>query len=181
MSFQDLETLTGRTLSVRALNITTQTIETLSTSTHPDLDVVTAVQASCAIPMLFAPVRIGQYDYLDVAILENAAVHEVYGETTLAMVIKNDSISLLQQKNQRLLDFIQRLVSTITHVHTSMQLKGLTPAQRSNVVLFGVQIESRRWPASMYPSEVDLKRLINNGAQIMEQYIASNDAATDDS
>lgn len=170
LSFEELTQRTGRRLSVRVLNVDTGCVETLSAESHPHVDVVVAVQASCAIPLLFAPVNIGQHSYLDVAIIESAHL-EGMTEHSMALVT-GAAVTKKSNSTKRLFEFIQQLVSSVTVMHTSMQMRALSGAHKEQVVEFDVAIEAEKFPASMYPTEGDLQRIIKEGFTIMNQHLS---------
>ena len=169
LSFEELTKLTGRHLFVRVLNVDSGKIETLSSKSHPHVDIVVAVQASCAIPLLFAPVNIGQHCYLDVAIIENAHL-ESMDETSMALVTCGQNTTA-HGPSKRLFDFIQQLVSSITIIHTGMQIKSMSENKRKNVVVFDVKIMGQKFPASMYPTNEDLKRIVSEGFTKMSTHL----------
>lgn len=70
-TFLELAKRTGCHLVVCVVNVTCARTEFLSVETAPDLDVVTAVRASTAIPLLYAPVAYRGCLYVDGGLFEN--------------------------------------------------------------------------------------------------------------
>jgi predicted acylesterase/phospholipase RssA len=65
MTFVDLAKTTGKNLIVCATHVSTMTPTYFSVETTPNVLVVDAVRASCAIPFLITPVQIGDEFYID--------------------------------------------------------------------------------------------------------------------
>lgn len=57
-------------LVICATCLETRTPEYFSEKTHPDLDLVTALKASCSLPIIFRPVTIGGKTYVDGAVCD---------------------------------------------------------------------------------------------------------------
>lgn len=70
MSMQDFAKSTGRELALWTTNLTQGCGQALTLETHPDLDIVTAILASMAIPLVYRPVTIGGDLMVDGAVTE---------------------------------------------------------------------------------------------------------------
>ena len=75
MTFLDMTKKTGKNLVICATHAATMTPTYFSVDTTPHVCVVDAVQASMAIPLLVAPVKIGEDYYIDGCITHNSPVH----------------------------------------------------------------------------------------------------------
>jgi hypothetical protein len=71
VTFADLARATGRNLVVHATSLSTGTVRVMSVETCPDVSVVDAVCASCAVPLLFCPVLVGGEMLLDGCLAES--------------------------------------------------------------------------------------------------------------
>ena len=58
-TFREFAAVTGKNLVISAVNVNRGGPVFFSVETHPDQDVVQAITASCAVPLLLSPVRIG--------------------------------------------------------------------------------------------------------------------------
>ena len=70
MSLRDFAKATGRELALWTTNLTRGCGQALTMETHPDLDVVTAIMASMAIPLVYRPVDIDGELHVDGAVTE---------------------------------------------------------------------------------------------------------------
>lgn len=89
MTFLDIAKKTGKNLIIVATHLTTMTAVNFSVDETPNVLVRDAIQASAALPLLFAPVKIGNDYYIDGGISCN----------TMPLIFKNvpkDSILLLR-------------------------------------------------------------------------------------
>lgn len=69
-TFQEHYELTGVTLTISVYDIADSKIVYMSKDTYPNLDVITAIQASCAIPFLFTPILLDSKYYVDPVFVE---------------------------------------------------------------------------------------------------------------
>lgn len=74
VTFMDLAKVTGRHLIICASNLTTSKPEYFSVDTWPDLSVITALKASCCIPVLFTPIIVNDMMFVDGGMFENLPV-----------------------------------------------------------------------------------------------------------
>lgn len=79
VSFMDFAKKTGKDLVICASCIETSTATYFSVNTTPEVCVLTAIQASMTVPMVFRPVKIGEYHYVDGGITDNHPV-DCFGE-----------------------------------------------------------------------------------------------------
>lgn len=71
ITFLELSKAVGKNLVICVTNLTQERPEFLCLDTHPDMSVIQALRASCSIPFLFYPVKIGDDIYLDGALSNN--------------------------------------------------------------------------------------------------------------
>lgn len=79
VTFLDFAKTTGKDLVICASCIETGKAEYFSVNRTPDVSVLTAIQASMAVPMVFKPVKIGDYHYVDGGVTDNQPV-DCFGE-----------------------------------------------------------------------------------------------------
>ncbi len=70
-TFAEVRRRFGSTLVVCVTDLTARTAVYLSPDTHPDMDVATALRATCAVPLYFSAVRQGGRLFVDGAIMDN--------------------------------------------------------------------------------------------------------------
>lgn len=163
LSFAQLKQFTGRELAVTALCLDTKTIEYMSVHTHPNLCVVDAVAASCAIPLVFTPVVLGGKMYVDAGVVETLVVRDD-PDTLMFSVRANSS----PQPVKKLTDFIERVLSSVSTVYYETNIRGL---KNNNIITFTVDAPaSDRFPASMFPTREYLTKLIESGATQMRDH-----------
>jgi NTE family protein len=73
-TFREFARVTGKNLVISAVNVTKSKTVFFSVDTHPDQDVVLAIAASCAVPILLSPVRIGGDLFVDAGLTDNLPV-----------------------------------------------------------------------------------------------------------
>lgn len=79
VTFLDFTKTTGKDLVVCASCLETSRAEYFSVNNTPDVEVLTAIQASMAVPFLFKPVKIGDFHYVDGGVTDNHPV-DCFGE-----------------------------------------------------------------------------------------------------
>ena len=162
LTFSQLKQFTGRELEVSALCLDTKSIDYISASNHPNMCVVQAVAASCAIPLVFTPVTLNDKMYVDAGVVESLVVRN--DPDTLMFSVKTNSAS---QPVKKLTDFIERVLSSVSTVYYESTVKHL---DSDKVMTFTVDAPaSDRFPASMFPTKQYLTRLIEAGALQMRE------------
>lgn len=73
-TFREFAAVTGKNLVISAVNVTKSRTVFFSVDTHPDQDVVRAIAASCAVPLVLSPVRIGDDLYVDAGLTDNLPI-----------------------------------------------------------------------------------------------------------
>lgn len=77
MTFLDISKKTGKDLIICATNAHNMKATYFSVNTTPNVLVIDAVNASCAIPILVKPVRIGDTYYIDGGITDDLAINAI--------------------------------------------------------------------------------------------------------
>lgn len=70
-TFRQFSITTGKNLIIAAVNVSRSRPVFFSVDTHPDQDVIDAITASCAVPLIFSPMLIGGDLYVDAGITDN--------------------------------------------------------------------------------------------------------------
>lgn len=162
LSFAQLKQFTGRDLELSALCLDTKRIDYISASSHPNLCVVQAVAASCAIPLVFTPVTLNDKMYVDAGVVESLVVRN--DPDTLMFSVKTNSAA---QPVKKLTDFIERVLSSVSAVYYENTVKHL---DSDKIMTFTVDAPaSDRFPASMFPTKQYLTQLIEAGALQMRE------------
>ncbi len=93
MTFMDLAKRTGKNLVLSATCVETSKATYFSVNTTPNVRVVDAIKASCAIPFIFHPVAIGDYHYIDGCFTDNFPFQECVrqSQTHESMIVGIDA------------------------------------------------------------------------------------------
>jgi predicted acylesterase/phospholipase RssA len=87
ITFLELVKSIGKNLIVTASNLQKKKIEYFSVDTHPNVSILYAIMASCCIPILYRPVQINKFMYVDGGMYKNFPIdyfrddHETIGFT----------------------------------------------------------------------------------------------------
>ena len=104
MTFLDMTKKTGKNLVICATHAASMTPTYFSIDTTPHVCVIDAVKASMAVPLLVAPVKIGEDYYLDGGITHNSPLHLFPSH-----IPKNNILIIVlysgDSKNKNLVDF----------------------------------------------------------------------------
>lgn len=76
LTLSQLQTATGIRLVVAACNMCTGLPEYLSPDNHPDMPCISAIRASCTLPVLFEPFRYGDSVYIDGGVVNNFPIDQ---------------------------------------------------------------------------------------------------------
>lgn len=167
-------------LTVCAVSLDTRRPEYFSKHTTPNINVITAVLASAALPFVFPPVYIQGTWYIDGALLDNTPSASLSADTILYLRIKNRS------KKRNLSSDFEPSVSTLSFLkYLSLVLEGLIwNAKRSykpgNLVesnINYIEIDYypvNNWKSKMYEFEVPMDAkftMLMRGQKQMEKYI----------
>ena len=94
LTFRDLAKKTGKELIICATNAYTMEPVYFSVNTTPNVLVYDAIQASCALPLLYKPINIGNMYYVDGGISDNIPIY------CIPKNVNYDSILILSLKNK---------------------------------------------------------------------------------
>ena len=84
ITFRQLKMYSKIKFTVNALNISDSTLEYFNYNTTPDIKVLDAVRASCCLPIIFPPYKIGEKLYYDGGICNNCPIDVVDELNTIA-------------------------------------------------------------------------------------------------
>jgi len=76
-TMDELHQKTGKTLVINVTNTITCDAEYIRHNTHPSLLITKVLTASCAMPVIFPPVKINDIDYVDGALTDNLPISPV--------------------------------------------------------------------------------------------------------
>ena len=88
ITFKQLFDITNINLTIGVTNITKKIPEYWNHINKPHLPVITAIKASCCIPIVFKPLQINHEFFIDGAIFDNFPIH-ITNDNTLGIMINN--------------------------------------------------------------------------------------------
>lgn len=88
-----------------------------------DGDVVQAVQASCSIPMLFAPVKIGDTCYVDGGVLRNLPAWAIRDKCRFLIGVNVSPLSKMTDENPSLMEVALRTYQLMAKSNQSIDMK----------------------------------------------------------
>lgn len=86
-------------LKIAAYNITTHKLTIFSNRATPNITILSALLASCAIPIIFKPVKIGKYYYVDGGVNVPLALHEFPIHKTLGIYLYGNNENYKKRLN----------------------------------------------------------------------------------
>ena len=129
ITFDELYKIYNKKLCINALCINDKSIHYFNVFTTPNMPILTAISASMAIPLLFAPVKYNNYLYVDAGIFENFMItHEWFfnKENVLAIQIEYNNhqtcteiIDIYNYMNQLVLclfNYLDKEINTTTKI-----------------------------------------------------------------
>lgn len=122
ITFLDLAKQTGKNLIVCVANLSKQREEYWNVDTCPNMSVIKAVRASCAIPILFTPVRHNGDIYVDGGIYNNFPMSYFCKESYVLKDIIGINISSVipkDKENMNFLDYATLIFHTIVNKVTN--------------------------------------------------------------
>ena len=99
-TFREFAAVTGKNLVISAVNITRSRPVFFSVDTHPDQDVVQAIMASCAVPIVLSPIKIGNDLYVDAGLTDNLPVAALGDNSLPHQTLAIDTISDTERPNE---------------------------------------------------------------------------------
>lgn len=106
ITFLDLAKQTGKNLIVCVANLSKQREEFWNVDTCPNMSVIKAVRASCAIPILFTPIHHNGDIYVDGGIYNNFPMNYFCKESYVLKDIIGINISSVIPKDKKNMDFL---------------------------------------------------------------------------
>ena len=96
MTFRELHEKTKKNMIVTVANLTKSNYEYFSFETTPELSIITAIKASCTIPILFTPVIINDNYYIDGGLYNNFPINHpsIVLEKTIGIIFKNENVEI---------------------------------------------------------------------------------------
>jgi predicted acylesterase/phospholipase RssA len=117
-TFTDIAKHTGVNFIVTASNLTKHKVEYFGIDENNSVDVVTAIQCSCAVPIFFKPITVNDNMYVDAGLLCNTPSEYwtkkmVLHKDTLVLKFKNSPTSSSDCNPDSLLAYINMLMSNV--------------------------------------------------------------------
>lgn len=112
ITFIDLAKLSGKNLVICVANLTKERQEFWSVDTTPNMQIITALRASCAIPIVFTPVRIDDNIFVDGGLYDNFPM-DYFSNKTLRDILGVNIISKGYQKNSNFMEYIKYIISSV--------------------------------------------------------------------
>lgn len=112
ITFIELAKLCGRNLVICVANLTQERAEFWSVDTKPNMSIVQALHASCAIPILFTPVVIEDNVYLDGGVYNNFPI-DYFKNKKLRDVLGINIKAKGYQKTDSLMDYMRFIIYSV--------------------------------------------------------------------
>lgn len=176
ITFMELAKLTGKNLVVCTSNLTQEKEEFFCIDTTPDMSVLLAIKASCAIPFVFRPVIIKDCYYLDGALYNNFPMSYFKDTHTLRDII---GINIIENDYQQ----VDNIISYTLFMVMSVINKGYKTYTNSynnhekNIVTLDIHRPDWLSISSMqikFPSETELETILDTGYQAMSTRFGSS-------
>jgi predicted acylesterase/phospholipase RssA len=169
-SFIDLAKHTGINYIVTASNLTKQKVEYFGMDENNTIDIVTAIQCSCAVPLFFKPIIVHGDMYVDAGLLCNTPSEYwtkkmAIQKDTLVLKFKNTDEALEGKTNHpdSLLSYINMLMSNVfTEINDKTSLATIVQIPYANNVLQQLLLNEM--------SEIDIDHLIKIGYQTLTDF-----------
>jgi predicted acylesterase/phospholipase RssA len=124
ITFLDLAKQTGKNLIVCVANLSKQREEYWNVDNCPNMSVIKAIRASCAIPILFTPIRHNGDIYVDGGIYNNFPMNYFSNESYVLKDIIGINISSVIPKDNKDMDFLDyatlvfhTILNKVTNTH----------------------------------------------------------------
>lgn len=122
ITFQEYLKKTGKDLHINATCINTTREVDFCSDTYPNMSVITAIEASTAIPIIFKPVLIDNYHYVDGATINNLPLHLIPanpGNRGLAFSI---AMTNKEEKVKSIYDYLMKLFITVSSASYRLEI-----------------------------------------------------------
>jgi predicted acylesterase/phospholipase RssA len=121
ISFIEFAKHTGKNLVICVANLTEEKREFWSVDTQPNMSIVTALRASCAIPLMFTPVVINDTYYLDGGLYDNFPIDYFQGNK-LRDILGVNIKATGYQKTGNMLEYIKFILLSVMDKLSSQML-----------------------------------------------------------
>lgn len=169
MTFIQFAKASGKNLVICVSNLTKECHEFFSVDTTPDMQVAEAIRISCAIPLLFQPIKIKDNIYLDGGIYNNFPI-DYFPDHQLRDIL---GINIIAKNYQKSDDFFQYLGFIFSSLLEKFNKKTINNKDR-NVITLEFDDE-QPWLSfseiKIYISEEKLKKYIDIGYEAAQTHI----------
>lgn len=122
ITFIELAKHCGKNLVICVANLTKEQQEFWSVDTTPNTDIITALRASCAIPIVFTPVIVGDYTYVDGGLYDNFPV-DYFKSKTMRDILGVNIISKGYQKTGNFMEYIKFIICSVMNKLSSKMIE----------------------------------------------------------
>ena len=175
ISLQDFYEYSKIELHFFAFDINDFKIEDISYKTHPNISVIMALQMTCSLPVLVAPVCIDNKCYIDGGIVCNYPLNkclELYNQDEILGIKnqydKNDSNRV--DSNSTMLDF---LMSFVFKMIQNMDTGGKQTVIKNEIICKADFLSIDYLKTALYSIDVR-KELFNSGIEFAKEFLALN-------
>jgi predicted acylesterase/phospholipase RssA len=112
MTFMELAKITGKNLIICVSNLTKEESEFFSVDTTPNLSIAKAVAISCAIPVLFSPIKINDNLYVDGGLYNNFPI-DYFPESQLRDILGINITCINYQNTDNFLNYVNFVIASI--------------------------------------------------------------------
>lgn len=113
ITFIEFAKLTGKNLVITVSNLTMEKPEYWSVDTKPNISILKALRASCAIPILFSPIVIDNCYYVDGGLYDNFPINYFQGNPNILKDILGINIKSLNKiEVNNFMDYVKLIVSS---------------------------------------------------------------------
>jgi len=119
ITMQGFYEFTKKEIHIMIVNAHTLELVDVSYKTHPDWPLFEVISASCALPVIFTPIKIGDNHYLDGGVLNNYPIHDCIrngADSGEIMGINLETITkenVLDRDDSTIFDYITAVISTM--------------------------------------------------------------------
>jgi NTE family protein len=176
INLQDFYNYSKIELHFFAFDINDFKIEDISYKTHPNISVITALQMTCSLPVLVAPVCIDNKCYIDGGIVCNYPLNkclELYNQDEILGIKnqydKNDSNRV--DSNSTMLDF---LMSFVFKMIQNMDTGDKQTVIKNEIICKADFLSIDYLKTALYSIDVR-KELFNSGTEFAKEFLSLND------
>ena len=130
ITFIELAKLCGRNLVVCVSNLSKERQEFWSVDTKPNVSVITALRASCAIPIIFTPVIIDGDIYIDGGLYDNFPI-DYFKQNMLRDIL---GINIKTKGYQKIANFMEYIKFVIFSVIDKLSYKTIEDNKDANII-----------------------------------------------